>query len=206
MGELLEEVCAALAPQLAAQDIRTSIEAPPAMRLWADRDLLRRALLNLVLNALDAMPDGGELQLTACRGRRGPSWKWPTPDRASTIRRKRIFEPFFTTKSEGTGLGLAIVYRVAEAHDGDVRAVQLPRGRCGVHPAHSASGAWRRRHDSHHGFSDLRPDPDRGRPRAGPAVDGGHSFLRGPSGDLLCQCRRGSEASGPLRTTSSSRT
>ena len=127
--ELFEEVCAGLAPQLAAQDIRTSIETPPAMRLWADRDLLRRALLNLVLNALDAMPQGGELQLTAFRGPGGTELEVAdTGPGVDDSVRQRIFEPFFTTKSEGTGLGLAIVYRIAEAHHGDVRVLNCPEG------------------------------------------------------------------------------
>ena len=92
--------------------------------------MLRRALLNLVLNALDAMPEGGTLtRRRRGRRRRASSWRWPTAGRGlSDERLPRAFEPFFTTKSGGTGLGLAIVYRIAEAHGGSVTAANRPDG------------------------------------------------------------------------------
>ena len=125
----MHEVCESLAPQLAAQGIETYLEIPRGMAVSADRDMLRRALLNLVLNALDAMPDGGELVITACCGPHG--FELEVADTGPGIEPSalnRIFEPFFTTKSEGTGLGLAIVLRIAEAHHGDVHAVNCPEG------------------------------------------------------------------------------
>lgn len=126
---LVHEVCESLAPQLAAQGIETFLEMPRGMTVAADRDMVRRALLNLVLNALDAMPDGGQLVITACSGPRG--FEVEVADTGPGIEPaalSRIFEPFFTTKSEGTGLGLAIVHRIAEAHHGDVLAVNCPEG------------------------------------------------------------------------------
>lgn len=127
--ELAEEVRDALAPQLSAQQIHTEIEIAPGTRLWADREMLRRALFNLVLNALDAMPHGGQLIITGCHGPHG--FELEVADSGPGVEedlRSRIFEPFFTTKSEGTGLGLAIVYRAAEAHGGDVRVANCPEG------------------------------------------------------------------------------
>ena len=91
--------------------------------------MLRRALLNLLLNALDALPAGGELVITACRTRTGleieiadsgPGVPPPLVE--------RLFEPFFTTKGGGTGLGLAIVERIAAAHGGRVAVANCPEG------------------------------------------------------------------------------
>ena len=126
---LVREVCDALAPQLAAQGIRAEIDLPPQLTVWADRDMLRRAALNLVLNALDAMPHGGELSVTATAGPHGMELE--IADSGPGISDEdgpRLFEPFFTTKSGGTGLGLAIVERIAAAHGGDVSVRNCPQG------------------------------------------------------------------------------
>jgi PAS domain S-box-containing protein len=89
---------------------------------------LRRALLNLVQNALEAMPQGGTLTL---RGRReGPTVQLEVGDTGGGIspdQRARIFEPLYTTKAGGTGLGLYIVQEVVAAHGGQV-AVQSVMG------------------------------------------------------------------------------
>jgi two-component system sensor histidine kinase FlrB len=89
---------------------------------------LRRALLNLVQNALEAMPDGGTLWL---RGRReGATVQLDVCDTGSGIppdHQARIFEPLYTTKPGGTGLGLYIVQEVVAAHGGHV-AVQSAVG------------------------------------------------------------------------------
>ena len=68
---LIREVCDSLAPQLAAQGIRAELDVAPQLTVVADRDMLRRATLNLILNALDAMPGGGELAVT---GTAEPRW------------------------------------------------------------------------------------------------------------------------------------
>jgi signal transduction histidine kinase len=126
---LVEEACQALAPQMAAQQIELSIDVTPRLRILADRNLLRRAILNLMLNALDAMPDGGQLVVTALETRRGLELEVADsgPGIAPAVR-ERIFEPFFTTKSDGTGLGLAIVFQIAAAHGGSVEVADCPEG------------------------------------------------------------------------------
>jgi signal transduction histidine kinase len=126
---LVEEVLASLAPQLAAQSIETIIDIPDRQSLAADRDMLRRAILNLSLNALDAMPDGGRLFITTYSGPDGLELEIAdTGPGLSEQAQRRAFEPFFTTKSNGTGLGLAIVDRIAEVHGGDVAAANCPEG------------------------------------------------------------------------------
>jgi len=128
-SDLVEEIFDSLAPQLEAQGIEVSIDVPPNTVVHADREMMRRAVLNLVLNAVDAMPEGGELVVTSYNGRAGfeleiaDSGPGLTPDEA-----KRVFDPFFTTKSTGTGLGLSIVQRIVEAHGGRVTVMNCPQG------------------------------------------------------------------------------
>ena len=129
VAPLIDEVLESLAPQLHAQGIRVELDLSPMHRIWADRDMLRRCILNLALNALDAMPAGGELVVTSIVGRRG--FELEIADSGPGLRddvRRRMFEPFFTTKSSGTGLGLAIVGRIAEVHGGQITACNCPEG------------------------------------------------------------------------------
>lgn len=126
---LVDEVCEALGPQLDAQSIRVSTDVPPSLFLSADREMLRRAVLNLVLNAIDAMQDGGQLVFTSFEGPRG--FELEIADSGPGLNEeqlRKVFDPFYTTKSEGTGLGLAIVHRIAEAHGGRIVARNCPEG------------------------------------------------------------------------------
>ncbi|HEV3415524.1 MAG TPA: ATP-binding protein [Pirellulales bacterium] len=126
---LVEEVIGSLAPQFVAQSIETVLDVPRQQTVTADRDMLRRAVLNLSLNALDAMPDGGRLFVTSYFGPDGLELEIAdTGPGLSEQAQRRAFEPFFTTKSNGTGLGLAIVDRIAEVHGGDVAAANCPEG------------------------------------------------------------------------------
>ena len=126
---LLSELLQSLQPQLAAQNIRTELDCPSQLRATVDPEMIRRALLNLLLNALDALPGGGDLVITACTTRSGieievadsgPGVPAPLAE--------RLFEPFFTTKGGGTGLGLAIVERIAAAHGGRATVANCPEG------------------------------------------------------------------------------
>ena len=123
VGSLADEIRASLLPQLSAQSIDTKIDVPERLWITADRDMLRRAMLNLVLNAVDAMPGGGTLEISATGESNGVEVNVSdTGSGMSDGTRQKVFEPFFTTKQGGTGLGLAIVYRIAEVHSGSVRA------------------------------------------------------------------------------------
>jgi signal transduction histidine kinase len=96
--------------------------------LMADPELLHRALSNLVLNAMDAMPDGGTLTLSAAARagriemRVADTGAGLTPEEC-----ERLFTPYYTTKQHGTGLGLAIVQSVVADHAGTI-AVESPAG------------------------------------------------------------------------------
>jgi signal transduction histidine kinase len=127
--KLLTDVCDSLAPQFEAQKISVEIDAATQVHFTADTDMLRRSLLNLVLNSIDVMPTGGDLLLTAVLGPRGLEIEvadsGPGIEETSHL---KIFDPFYTTKSNGTGLGLSIVQRVAEVHNGSVTASNCPQG------------------------------------------------------------------------------
>ena len=126
---LVQEVLDSVKPQLEAQGIDEVVDLTHSPWLFADREMLKRALLNLALNAIDAMPDGGRLFITAHEGPQGFELEVAdTGEGLSDEARSRAFEPFFSTKSHGTGLGLAIVGRIAEVHGGVCLAQNCPDG------------------------------------------------------------------------------
>lgn len=91
--------------------------------LFADEDALKQALLNLLVNALDALPEsGGVLSVASRRSLDGPPGVWlSVTDNGQGMdeaTREKAFEPFFTAKRQGTGLGLAIVQGIMRAHHG----------------------------------------------------------------------------------------
>lgn len=129
LRRLVEEVVASLAPQFAAQSIEIVVDVPANQTLVADRDMIRRAVLNLTLNALDAMPSGGTLTFTSSADARAVDLEIAdSGEGLSEDSRRRAFEPFYTTKRGGTGLGLAIVSRIVDVHSGEVFAMNCPEG------------------------------------------------------------------------------
>jgi signal transduction histidine kinase len=129
LRELVEDVCSSLAPQLGAQAIDVQLDVRHNQFVVADRNMLRRAVLNLALNAIDAMPKGGSLVITSVETATGIELEIADsgPGLPDDVRR-RAFEPFYTTKRGGTGLGLAIVGRIAEVHGGAATAMNCPEG------------------------------------------------------------------------------
>jgi two-component system nitrogen regulation sensor histidine kinase NtrY len=100
-------------------------EAPPIL---ADPTILARAIVNLIENALQAMPQGGILTIASGPGEPGEV-VLTVADTGSGLTpeaRARLFEPYFSTKSSGTGLGLAIVRRVVVGHGGTIDVESAP--------------------------------------------------------------------------------
>ena len=90
--------------------------------VWIDSDRLAQCLLNLYINAIQAMGDGGTLTV-ACTSGIADDVKVTVKDNGPGIspeQLNKIFDPYFTTKKRGTGLGLAIVYKIIEAHQGQI--------------------------------------------------------------------------------------
>lgn len=113
--------------------LRTEIPTYP-LAISADADLLHRALSNLILNAIDAMPDGGTLSVSGekkdgtVRIQVSDTGKGLTPEEC-----ERLFTPYYTTKEYGTGLGLAVVQSVVADHHGTISVQSTPgAGACFV--------------------------------------------------------------------------
>jgi len=103
-------------------------ELPPTL---ADPTQLQQVFLNLFLNALHAMPRGGELCVRTFLEEDRKTIRIEVSDTGSGIREdpiNKIFQPFFTTKPKGTGLGLAISRQIIEQHDGTIAVANRPGG------------------------------------------------------------------------------
>jgi signal transduction histidine kinase len=126
--EALRDLAALLEAEAAKRGVRVGVEAPadlPAVR--ADRPRLAQVLLNLGLNALEAMPGGGTLTLRAEAA--GDRLVLSVADTGTGIAPEvlpRLFEPYVTTKPRGLGLGLAIARRIVEAHGGRIEVASEP--------------------------------------------------------------------------------
>jgi signal transduction histidine kinase len=129
LRDLIEEVCQPLASRLEAQAIKAAIDIPSNHVVTADRELLRRAVRNLLLNAMDAMPEGGTLLATSVAGPHGVELEIADTGQAlSDEELQQAFELLPTAQRGGTGWGLAVVHRIAEVHGGTVTAVNCPDG------------------------------------------------------------------------------
>lgn len=113
--------------ELSAGGVEVSLDVDEDLTAWVDEEQMTRAFINLVRNAVEAMPAGGSLYLA---GRRQDAWVSVTVrDTGSGIAPgdlERIFEPDFTTKKGGLGLGLPMASGIVEAHGGQVRVTNGP--------------------------------------------------------------------------------
>ncbi|WP_089172823.1 HAMP domain-containing sensor histidine kinase [Bosea sp. AS-1] len=120
LRNVIDRVAAIAEPELTTRKLSLLVEdkTDNAM-IKGDADQLHQACLNLVLNAMDAMPEGGVILATVTGDRETVSLTiHDEGDGVPEEIRAEIFNPFFTTKAKGTGLGLAKVQSVAEAHGG----------------------------------------------------------------------------------------
>lgn len=103
------------------------LEAPDSLVVLGEEHLLRQIFWNLSRNALQAMPDGGHLKISAEQrdGTAAIRWRDNGVGMSEEVRH-RAFEPFVTTQSAGTGLGLAVVYSAVREHGGSVDIVSTP--------------------------------------------------------------------------------
>ncbi|HEY6011130.1 MAG TPA: ATP-binding protein [Nitrospirota bacterium] len=134
INQLIGKLFDFLAPQFTKHSIRAERNLEPDFpELTLDPDLFQQALINIALNAIQAMPEGGKF-IVETRSTR-PSGDNPgsveivfndTGKGISAENRNRIFNPFFTTRQQGTGLGLSITQRIVEQHNGEISVSSVP--------------------------------------------------------------------------------
>ncbi len=122
LAELLKEVLEIAKPQLEKSNIQIAQLLPiDVPEVYVDRALLKQAVLNLVLNASEAMPNGGQLRLVLSR--RGETAEITVGDTGNGIppeNQKKVFQLFFTTRPGGSGIGLASTFRIVQLHNGSI--------------------------------------------------------------------------------------
>ena len=129
VGALIRQTLERLAPELAAARIDVECELGEMPKVNADAEWIRNALLNLFLNAREAMPSGGALRVRMKPAVEGELVEIEVEDSGvgmDEATRRQLFRPFFTTRHGGTGLGLAIVKRVIEDHKGAISVESRP--------------------------------------------------------------------------------
>ncbi len=122
LADVLKEVVQVAKPQLHKSKIQVAQFLPiDVPEVYVDRALLKQAVLNLVLNAIEAMPTGGQLRLMLSR--RGEMAEITVGDTGRGIpaeNRQKIFQLFFTTRPGGSGIGLASTFRIVQLHNGSI--------------------------------------------------------------------------------------
>jgi signal transduction histidine kinase len=128
MQKLVEEIVELARPQAAAAHIGVSVqEEAEGVEVRVDRDLFKQAVLNIVVNAMDAMPKGGELRFEASAGETAAELRISdTGVGIPAELREKIFRLYFSTKKEGSGIGLAMTFRIIQLHDGTIDFTSEP--------------------------------------------------------------------------------
>jgi signal transduction histidine kinase len=130
LGTVVNEVVRALTYDIEEKKIRLQVLGE-VLTIEADEQLLRQALFNLLLNAVQAVDGDGEIQVAAVRRNATEAWL-EVRDNGPGVpadRRSEIFKPYFTTQKTGTGLGLAVVQQIVLAHGWEVECLpNAPKG------------------------------------------------------------------------------
>lgn len=129
-GEIVEAVAKLVNKQAEQASVKIILDvADPLPLVLLDAEQMKQVLLNLILNAIEAMPDGGQLTISARQD--SQEFLLAVRDTGKGIDptvREKLFSPFVTTKTRGTGLGLAIAHRLVTQHGGRIEAVNGENG------------------------------------------------------------------------------
>jgi signal transduction histidine kinase len=133
LEKIQEELSFMLRPLVEAKRLRLSGRLNGQSRLWGDGGLIKQVLLNLLLNAVEASPEDGLVEL-CLEKRNGSGVVLSIKDNGPGIPaevRERIFDPFFSSKEKGSGLGLSIAANIMQAHGGSIRlSPGVKKGAC----------------------------------------------------------------------------
>src|SRR5476651_1020681 len=126
--ELVSEIVDLARPQADAGGIQIDVQQEAeGVEIRVDRDLLKQAVLNVVVNAMQAMPDGGKLRFESSATEETAEIR--VSDTGPGIPqelREKIFSLYFTTRKEGSGIGLAMTFRIVQLHDGTIDFTSEP--------------------------------------------------------------------------------
>jgi len=129
LSDLISDVVTTVGPEAEKFNVSIRLECPCTLpEINADPGMLRQAILNLALNACQAMPDGGTLRIS-CRATSRKLVEIDVEDTGVGIppeNLSHIFDLYFTTKEKGSGIGLSMVYRIVQLHDGEVEVQSTP--------------------------------------------------------------------------------
>jgi len=127
VNEVLEETLSLLSSQLRVQRVKLQKDFAPGLpRVMGNKSLLQQVFSNMILNACNAMPDGGSLTVATKQTRGGMEIQFADSGVGiPTEHLSKIFDPFFTTMpvGRGTGLGLSISYSIIQQHGGTIEVV-----------------------------------------------------------------------------------
>ncbi|HXW05386.1 MAG TPA: ATP-binding protein [Vicinamibacterales bacterium] len=125
---IINEVLSMTTPEAERNGVSLKVECADVPDINADPAMLQQALLNLTINACQAMPEGGTLKV-ACRRASRRRVEVDVEDTGVGIPPEnlaRIFDLYFTTKEKGSGIGLSMVFRIVQLHDGEVEVQSTP--------------------------------------------------------------------------------
>jgi signal transduction histidine kinase len=128
LGNVIHDVVMTITPEAHRRRVTVKQECAAAAEINADQGMLMQAVLNLAINALQAMPEGGTLRL-GCRDWSRGRVELFVEDTGVGIPPEnlpRIFDLYFTTKEKGSGIGLSMVFRIVQLHDGEVEVQSTP--------------------------------------------------------------------------------
>ncbi len=127
IADLVTKVLYLIKTEAEGHGVSVAGDCPSGLIVSGNRDRLSQLLLNLCLNGIQAMPDGGSLKISARKTRTGVIIQVSDSGHGINLEdTQHIFEPFFTTKAKGTGLGLAICKKIIVEHNGSISVESNP--------------------------------------------------------------------------------
>jgi len=127
LNDLIRKITELFKLEIKDKQIKFSLElTPDVSQIQADEDQIRQSLMNVIINAIQAIPKKGEIKIKTEKAllKGEPAIKLIIEDSGIGIPEKdftQIFDPFFSTKEKGSGLGLSIAYKLIEAHRGEIK-------------------------------------------------------------------------------------